>query len=86
MRDSTAFNADYYGGIIRSYYDGLQTWLNNPDVAPDNGRVYRAGDLWGSVGAWVTGRWHVDRNEEYVSAVQTHMRERTWKTHPYFDE
>ena len=57
MRDSTAFNADYYGGIIRAYYDGKQGWLNNPDVAPENGRRYRAGDLWGSVGAWYSGRW-----------------------------
>ena len=32
MRDSTAFNADYYGGIIRAYFDGKQDWLNNPDV------------------------------------------------------
>ena len=86
MRDSTAFNADYYGGIIRSYYDGKQTWLNNPDVAPDNGRRYRTGDLWGSVGAWYSGRWHTPGNRQYVGAVQRIVRERTWKTHPFFDE
>ncbi len=43
MRDSTAFNADYYGGIMRAYYDGKMDWLNNPDVRPDNGRKYKAG-------------------------------------------
>lgn len=86
MRDSTAFNADYYGGIIRSYYDGKQDWLNNPDVAVDNARRYRPGDLWGSVGAWYSGRWHTVGNREYVRAVKRHMRERTWRTHPYFDE
>ena len=58
MRDSTAFNADYYGGIVRAYFDGKQSWLNNPDVAPDNNGRYAAGDLWGSVGAWFDGRWH----------------------------
>ena len=86
IRDSTAFNADYYGGIIRSYYDGEQSWLNNPDVAPENGRPYRAGDLWGAVGAWSSGRWRTDGNRDYVRAVKQIKRERTWQTHPYFDE
>jgi hypothetical protein len=86
IRDSTAFNADYYGGVIRSYYDGLQGWLNNPDVAPENGRRYRAGDFWGSVGAWYSGRWRTAGNAAYVAAVKQHARERTWKTHPFFDQ
>lgn len=85
-RDSTAFNADYYGGIIRAYYDGQMDWLNNPDVRPDNGRRYKAGDFWGSVGAWVSGRWHTQQNAEYVAFVKGHLRDRTWATHPYFDE
>lgn len=83
MRDSTAFNADYYGGIIRAYYDGKQDWLN--DVAGENGRKYRAGDLWGSVGAWSSGRWHIPTNEAYVRAVKKHMRAKTWKGR-YFDD
>lgn len=85
-RDSTAFNADYYGGIMRAYYDGKMGWLNNPDVRPDNGRRYRPGDFWGSVGAWVSGRWYTDQTREYVNFVKGHLRERTWVTHPYFDE
>ena len=28
FRDDAALNADYYGGILRSYYDGKQGWLN----------------------------------------------------------
>ena len=56
MRDSAAFNADPYGGIMRAYYDGRMKWLNSPDLRPDNGRVHRAGDLWGSIGAWASGR------------------------------
>lgn len=84
MRDSTAFNADYYGGIMRAYYDGKMGWLNNPDVRPDNGRRYKAGEFWGSVGAWVSGRWHTKQNAEYVAAVKGHLRERTWRTDPWF--
>jgi hypothetical protein len=80
MRDSTAFNADYYAAIIRSYYDGKQDWLNNPDVAVQNGAPYEAGDLWGSVGAWLTGRWHLPANDAYVAKVQARIAERVWLT------
>ena len=38
-RDSTAFNADYYGGILRAYFDGKMGWLNTVE----RGRDYRAG-------------------------------------------
>ena len=37
--DSTAFNADYYGAIIRAYFDGKMPWLN--DV--ERGEDYKAG-------------------------------------------
>lgn len=84
MRDSTAFNADYYGGIIRAYYDGRMSWLNNPNVAAENASPYRAGDLWGSVGAWVTGRWHVPANDNYVAEVKRRMADRTWRSDPNF--
>ena len=40
-RSSTAFNADYYGAIIRAYYDGKMPWLN--DV--EHGEPYKPGDL-----------------------------------------
>jgi hypothetical protein len=86
MRDSTAFNADYYGGIIRAYYDGEQDWLTHDGVKEDNGRPYKAGDLWGSVGAWSSGRWHIETNKIYVRVVKMHMRERTWRTHEWFDD
>jgi len=49
---STAFNADYYGAIIRAYFDGKMPWLN--DV--EHGTEYKAGDLEGSLGAWFAGR------------------------------
>ena len=74
--NDTAFNADYYGAIIRSYYDGRQTWLN---TVSGNGAPYRAGDLWGSVGAWFSGRWHDPGAEAYVTKVKQYMRERVWR-------
>ena len=81
-RDHTAFNADYYGGIIRSYYDGKQKWLNTVE---GNGRRYRAGDLVGSMGAWYSGRWYSTERpiEPYIDDIWHRRAERTWRQ-PYF--
>lgn len=73
---STAFNADYYGAIIRTYLDGNETWLNTVE----RGRDYRAGDLWGSVGAWFAGRWRTGPAETYIAAVRRIKREHTWRS------
>jgi hypothetical protein len=78
-RRSTAFNADYYGAILRAYYDGKETWLNTVE----RGRDYRAGDLWGSVGAWFAGRWHTPAAEQYIAAVKQHLKARTWRTRDF---
>jgi hypothetical protein len=75
-RRSTAFNADYYGAIIRSYYDGKQTWLNGET----RGNDYAAGDLWGSIGAWYAGRWHTPAAEDYIAKVKRALKRRTWRT------
>lgn len=82
-RHFTAFNADYYGAIIRSYFDGKQTWLRRET---DNGKPYRAGDLKGSMGAWYSGRWWgpPDRPiEPYLGWIQQRRAEKTW-LHPDF--
>ena len=73
-RDSTAFNADYYGATVRYYFDGCGTWLDQ--VQPGSG--YRAGDLWGSVGAWYAGRWY-QNTSGYLSEVKRHLAARTWE-------
>jgi len=73
-RRSTAFNADYYGGIIRAYFDGRMAWLNKEP----HGRRYAAGDLWGSVGAWFAGRWWTAPAASYLSRVQSTVTARTW--------
>ena len=71
----TAFNADYYGAILRAYYDGRQEWLN--DV--ERGERYRAGDLWGSVGSWYAGRWRTAAALDYIRRVQQTLRDETWR-------
>jgi hypothetical protein len=75
MSGASAFNADYYGGILRAYYDGKQGWLNTVE----RGRDYRAGDLWGSVGAWFSARWHWGGADAYAARVRQHLRDRTWR-------
>lgn len=81
-RRFTAFNADYYGGIIRSYFDGKQRWLNTVE---GNGRRYRAGDLVGSMGAWYSGRWYSTERpiDPYIGDIRHRRAERTW-LQPYF--
>jgi hypothetical protein len=74
MASSTAFNVDYYGAILRSYYDGRQTWLNTVE----RGRDYGAGDLWGSVGVWASGRWHLGSSDGYAAKVQDYVGQRVW--------
>jgi hypothetical protein len=78
-RKYTAWNADYYGGILRSYFDGKMKWLNTVE----RGRRYEAGDLWGSVGAWFAGRWWTAPAKSYIREVRMRKRERTW-TKPFF--
>lgn len=75
VRD-TAWNADYYGAMLRSYYDGTQTWLN---TVTGNGAPYRAGELWNSVGYWASGRWDTATGQTYVNAVQADLAQQVWK-------
>jgi hypothetical protein len=77
FRDDAAFNADYYGAILRSYYDGTETWLN---TVSGNGARYHRGDLWDSVGAWFSGRWHDPGALQYVEAVKSNLAKRIWRT------
>jgi hypothetical protein len=77
FRHDAAINADYWASIVRSYYDGEQTWLN---TVSGNGAPYRAGDLWGSIGAWFSGRWHDPGAETYVTKVKDYLQRRVWRT------
>jgi hypothetical protein len=75
---STAFNLDYYGSVIRCYLAGGAPWLDRVEHA----RPYERGDLWGSIGAWYSGRWYVD-TADYVDRVRTALLARAW-TRPGF--
>ncbi len=74
-KTSTAFNADYYAGMVRHYFDGCATWMKNYSY---NGTRYAAGDLWGSVGAWYSGNWHSNAANTYIAKVKNHQTARTW--------
>jgi hypothetical protein len=78
-RNSTAFNADYYGAIIRAYYDGKMPWLNTVE----RGREYRPGDLYGSLGAWFAGRWRTQPANDYIARVRQTLGDRTWRTRDF---
>jgi hypothetical protein len=73
-RRSTAFNLDYYGAWLRAVYDGRRRWLNHVE----RGARYRRGDLWGSVGTWYSGRWHLGSGE-YIGRVKDAIRQRVWR-------
>jgi hypothetical protein len=77
FRSDAAFNADYYGGIVRAYYDGKQRWLNG--FSAENGKPYRRGDIWAAVGAWYSGRWWDGPARGYVRLVKQRLAERTWR-------
>ena len=80
IAQSTAFNVDYYAANLRALYDGRDEWLNTVPHAV----LYRAGDLWGSVGEWASGRWHLGTSDSYVAMVRARLRERTWATDRWF--
>jgi hypothetical protein len=76
IQTSTAFNVDYYGAILRAYYDGKQSFLQQVE----HGRDYHPGDLWGSVGVWASGRWHLGTSDSYVQQVKQRVADRVWRT------
>ena len=73
--DATAFNVDYWAGMVRHYFEGCAGWMKDYSF---NGTTYAAGDLWGSVGAWYAGNWHSDAANWYIDEVKKHLTNRTW--------
>ena len=76
MEKSTAFNADLAYAIWRSCYEGYEWWLN--DV--DRGWDYAAGDAYGCMGRWFSGRWHTSAAEGYIERVKENYNSRFWET------
>jgi hypothetical protein len=69
---STAFNVDYALAARRLCYEGKETWLRQPSP------TYAAGDLWGCIGKWFSGRWHDAGAETYIARVRATLGARTW--------
>ena len=67
--------ADTAYAIWRACFEGYERWLN--DV--DRGRQYEAGDAWGCVGRWFSGRWHTAPGEQYTAAVQSYLSQKIWQ-------
>ena len=76
---STAHNLDYALAVRRSCFEGYETWFNQFE----RGRQYAAGDLWGCVGAWFSGRWYTGPSVTYIAEVQDYLQQRIW-TRPEF--
>jgi autotransporter family porin len=78
-RTSTAYNLDYTYASWRKCFEGVNTWLNTVE---HNG-TYAAGDVWGCVGTWFSGRWYVN-NDAYLNqigdSVHWHYDNKTWLT------
>jgi autotransporter family porin len=77
--DSTAMSADLAYGIWRMCFEGYETWLNTVE----RGRAYRAGDAWGCVGRWFSGRWHTDASARYVARVRDYLDRRIWQSREF---
>jgi hypothetical protein len=76
---STAYNLDIAFAARRSCYEGLEPWLNTVE----RGREYAAGDLWGCVGMWFSGRWYTQPSINYIDAVKKDLDPPIWTT-PWF--
>jgi hypothetical protein len=72
---STAFNADYYAAQLRYCYDGHLGWLNTVE----RGSQYAAGDLWGCLGVWYSGRWYTPSAVSYINSVKSYLATRRWE-------
>ena len=75
IADSTAMSADLGYGIWRACFEGYETWLNTVE----QGQRYAAGDAWGCVGRWFSGRWHTAAGNTYVTKVQGYLAQRIWQ-------
>jgi autotransporter family porin len=73
---STAMAADIAYGIWRVCFEGYETWLNTVE----RGQTYKAGDAWGCVGRWFSGRWHTSDSDGYVARVKGYLSQRIWMT------
>ncbi len=74
---ATAFGVDYAMAWLRACFEGGFGWIDGSG----DGRGYAAGDDWGCVGAWFSGRWWDQSANDYVGRVRQHLEQRTWESY-----
>jgi hypothetical protein len=81
-RDSTAAAVDVLGAWLRGCYEGWVWWLGAHGNRSHG--VYRAGDMWGCVGAWYSGNWldgttnESHTGENYIYQAQYWEKQEPW--------
>jgi hypothetical protein len=75
-QNSTAFNVDYALASRRACYEGYLSWLN--DVLPAGASRYLAGDEWGCIGVWFSGRWYDQAAIEYINRTKGYFNNKEW--------
>lgn len=73
---SSAYNVDYTYAVWRECFEGRLTWLNTVE----RGREYSAGDVWGCLGVWFSGRWYTQPAIDYMGWVRSDLDNRVWET------
>jgi autotransporter family porin len=83
-RTSSAYNLDYTYASWRACYEGAYGWLNTVE---HNG-TYAAGDVWGCIGVWFSGRWYIN-TDAYLNqsgdSVRWHYNNKTWLTSTFIN-
>ena len=69
VQRSTALDADAQMAYLRACYDGDTSWLGNG---------YQAGNVWGCIGSWFSGRWLSPAADGYISRVQAVLKSKGW--------
>jgi len=72
-QQSTPFNIDFYGAVLRSGIDGYQTWMLSRWPTMNNA------DVWGWVGAWYSGQWYDAGAVNYINSAKQHLAVRRWE-------
>jgi autotransporter family porin len=78
---SSSYNLDVTLAVWRNCYEGGETWLNHVE----RGRDYTAGDAWGCIGRWFSGRWYTAPAVAYINEVQDYLSRRIWTTPEFID-
>jgi autotransporter family porin len=79
---SSAYNLDVALNAWRKCYEGEDTWLNTVE----RGRAYGAGDAWGCIGKWFSGRWYTADATSYIAAVQGYLSQRIWENPGFIND